>query len=174
MSRVLRCIGLFACLLGIATVVGCGDSKSPGSAEAKDGHDHDHDHDGEHGHGSHAHGSAAKSPATYAEAVEEIAQLCEKLREASATGDVGEMDGPVHAVRPLLTRLPRLAVKASLDEADRKKVDSAIDVLKASFGELDARIHGGAEAGKSFDDVAADIDAAMADLKAISEAGSSS
>ena len=146
-------------VLAIVMLAGCGGAQATSSNVSADPHHHDHDnHSDEHGH---AHS------ASFAEALTEVEELRAAIKTAFAANDWGKADGPVHEIGHLLEEVPKLAAKESLSESDRQLVQQSVDSLMDSFAAVDERIHGGDGAGKSYDEVATQIDEAIADLKAI-------
>lgn len=133
---------------------GCaGESPPPETAAShSDSHnDHDHDHDDD-------------EPETYAAAVAELTEMRDAVKTAFSSDDLKNADGPVHEVGHMLEHLDGLAEKAGLTDEQRVTVKSAQETLFSAFGALDQTIHG-KESGKSWDDVGADIDQAIATLQ---------
>ena len=145
----------------VISLAGCGASGTTASTPPAEKHDHDH-HDHEHGdeHG-HAH------PESLAEALTEVEELHAKIKTAVAADDLETADPPLHELGHLLEELPELAQKESLSEEDQQQVKQAADSLMDSYGAFDERIHGGESKGKSYDEVADQIDEAISKLKAI-------
>jgi hypothetical protein len=141
------------------SVVGCGDAQTAASNPQSKQHDHEHaSHGDEH---EHAH------PQMFAETLTKVDELRTKIKTAFAAGKLDEADGPVHEIGHLLEDSPVLAAKESLSEADQQRIKQSVDSLMECFGALDERVHGGDSAGKSFEEVAARIDSALAELKSI-------
>lgn len=159
MSRVF-CFGLL--IIGSLSLAGCGGEPSTASNPSAESHGHDHEaHGDEHGH---AH------PQSFAEAVAEIDRLRAEIKTSFAAGDLAKADGPVHEIGHLLEELPQLAAKQSLSEAEQQEqVKQAVGSLMDSFAALDERVHGGDSAGKSYEEVAAQIDAAFAELNSVAK-----
>lgn len=151
--------GLFM-LVGIA-LVGCGGTQTTASNPSADQHDHDLEPHGDDHEQAHTE--------SFAEALTEVEELCAEIKTAFAAGDLGKADGPVHEIGHLLEELLELAAKESLSEADQQQVKQAVDSLMNSFAALDERVHGGDSAGKSYDEVATQIDAALAKLKSLGQ-----
>lgn len=159
MSPIVRmsCLGLVA--ITCVSVAGCGGSQTTASNPPSKQQDHDHaSHGDEQGH---AH------PESFAEAVTEVEELCAAIKTAFAADKLEEADGPVHEICHLVEELPALAAKESLSAADQQQIKQSVDALMDSFAALDERVHGGDSAGKSYDEVAAQIDSALAELKSI-------
>ena len=141
------------------TLAGCGGAQTTASDSSADLHDHAHDtHGDEH---EHVHSES------FVEVLTEVEQLLAEIKTAFAADDLETADGPVHGIGHLLEELPQLAAKASPSEPDRQQVKQAVDSLMDGFAALDERVHGGDGAGKSYDEVANQIDEAIATLKAI-------
>ena len=146
-------------MLASISLAGCGSAHTPASTAPADEQDRDmalHADDREHAH-----------PESFAGTLTELDELCAAIKTAFAAGDFKEADGPVHAVGHLLGELPELAAKESASEANRQQVKQAVETLMGSFAALDERVHGGGATGKSYDEVASEIDEALATLKAI-------
>lgn len=149
----------FQCSFGLVVITcislaGCGGGQTTASNPPTDRHGHDHDD----GHVHHE---------SFSEAVGEVESLNAAVKTAFADSDLSTADGPLHEIGHLLEELPELAAQESLSEEDNRQVKQSVDSLMDSFGALDERIHGGAEDGKSYDDVASEIDAALSNLKTI-------
>jgi hypothetical protein len=147
--------GLFV-LVGVA-LIGCGGSETTASSSSVDQQDHEarvDDHE-------HAH------PESFAGAVTKVEELLADIKTSMAAGDLAKADGPVHEVGHLLEKLLELASTESLSEADQQQVERAVDSLMDSFAALDERVHGGESKGKSYDEVAAPIEAALSEVRSI-------
>lgn len=141
MTRLAFCVAL--CLSSLS-LIGCGPAAQ---------HDHHgHDHGGE----KHAH------PETFAAAVTELAELRDKVREAFAKKETQQADELVHDVGHLLEEVGELAEKEKLPPADVLAIKSVVSELAGHFEEVDKQLHG--EKGKSYDEVAKAVDAAIAKL----------
>lgn len=160
---------LMICLVLIGLVMfGCngGSTSSESSDSEATSHPHDgHDHDG-HDHAGHDHGDG-HSPQTLAEAVEVIAKLRDKIQAAWADGDLEKADGPVHELGHVLEGLESLGSQASLTEEQSAELKSTTETLFASFSQLDETIHGKSD-GKTWEDVAEDVNQAIAKLQEVS------
>lgn len=146
-------------------LVGCGGSEpksdSP-SPQAGDSHEHpDHADHAEHDHQDGDH------PQTLSAAVANLEELRAAIEKAFAADDMSEADGPVHQIGHALEAITSLAKKSSLSADEQKVMKEAVDVLFDSFGAIDQRIHGGKEAGKSYADVAEQVETAMTQLKGL-------
>lgn len=146
-------IGIFC----VAGIVGCG-STEPGQSSVEQP-DHGHDHE------SHGDSHASEEAVSFEDALAEVERLHGEIRDAFAAGEPKEADGAVHGIGHLLQDLPELAAEQSLAEADQQQVKEAVESLMDSFAAIDERIHVGEEAGKTYDEVATQIDAALAELK---------
>ncbi len=156
------CLALLA--IACVSVAGCGGAQPAASNPPSTQHDHDHaSHEGEH---EHAHSE------TFAETLTRVDELHANVKAGFTAGKPDEVDGPVHEIGHLLEALPHLADKESMAEADQQQVHQSVDRLMICFAALDERVHGGASAGKSYDEVAAQIDAALAELNSIGKEAS--
>ena len=146
-------------MLASFSLAGCGNGEASNSNGSAGDHDHDHDHGHDHDEHGHAH------PESLAEALTQVEELYAEMKAAFAEDDLEKADGPLHEIGHVLEALPELAAKESLPEADQEQIKTAAEALLDRYGEVDERIHGGE--GKSYDDVAAQVDEAIATLKAI-------
>jgi hypothetical protein len=150
-------LGLFV-VAGVS-LAGCGGSQTTASNSSADHHDHE-THGDEH---KHTH------PESFADALTEVDELRAKVETAFAAGDLAKADGPVHEIGRLLEELPELATKEARSAANQQKVKRAVDSLMECFAELDTRVHGRDSAGKSYAEVADQINAALTDLKSVAK-----
>jgi len=159
---------------------GCDAPQPAASRDAVDEHDHDHDHSqDDHDHGDHAHEEEShgadehaghdhasegqadtehEHPETLAEGVEVVRGLIAKVKSSLGGDDASEADGHVHDLGHLLVDLE---TKAETLEDD---VKGAVTSLIDAFSELDEKIHD--EADPMFDDIAEQVETAMATLDA--------
>jgi hypothetical protein len=157
MNPMFRKLALVLLMHASISLVGCGGAQTTAPNSPADRHDHDHK--------THADGHA--HPESFAAAVTEVEQCRAEIKTAFASDDLAKADGPLHEIGHLLKKLPELAAKEPLSETDQQQVKQAVDSLMDSFAELDERVHSGGRAGKSYDDVANDIDKAIAKVNAI-------
>ena len=151
------------------SLAGCGASGTTASTPPAEKHNHehhDHDHEG-HDHEGHGDEHGHAHPESFAEALTEVVELHAKIKTAVAADDLKTADPPLHELGHLLEELPELAQKESLSEEDQQQVKQAAESLMDSYGAFDERIHGGESKGKSYDEVADQIDEAISKLKAI-------
>lgn len=138
---------------------GCGDAQTGGVKPTTEQHDHDHES---------ADGAGDHAPIeSLSEVIAEVDELRAKIESASAAGNLEEAHEPLHEVGHLLEELSRLAGEASLSEAEQQTVKQSVETLMDSFSAIDERLHAGNDSGASYDEVAAKIDAALSNLKAI-------
>lgn len=142
------CLALVVCM---TCLVGCGTPEATGPASTVDQHNHD----------SHSHTSSKSLD----ELVAKVEELSVTIQDAFNAGDPDKGHGPLHEIGHLLAELPAAAANESLPAAKREQLKQAVDSLMDSFGALDEQLHGGSEEGKSFDNVSAGIEEAMAKLK---------
>jgi hypothetical protein len=160
-------------LLGTSLLIlGCnppGPAPPPASQareQTDHGDDHDADHDkmGEPGHHHHEHGDHDdEHHESYADAVAELDQLRGEVKDALAAGDLKKADGPVHEIGHILEELPELAAKET-ELATDDTIKPAVDDLFECFNDIDLKLHDDG-AGKTYDEVADRIDAAIATLR---------
>lgn len=164
-------------LLSIAcmALAGCNASSPPAAisastSQAKEDHDHDHDgHDhmagkhAEHKHNHEAGHAAEDEPTSYADAVKKVDVLCGAAKDAFAAKDMEKADIPVHKLGHVLEDIPELAAKESLPAEDQEAVKKAVEELFDCFGKIDDKLHG--HEGKTYDEVATRIDAALQTLR---------
>ena len=167
MNRVGRLVPIFL-LLSCLLVFGCNPSPPaprPVSA-ASDGADHaamgddTHDHAG---HDHHEHADHDEHHESYAEAVTELDSLRMAAKDALAAGNLEAADDAVHEIGEILEELPDLAAKEAAIAAD-ETIKPAIKDLYDCFDSIDQKLHG--DVGKTYDEVAERIDAAMKTLRA--------
>jgi hypothetical protein len=163
MKSLLQWSGLYAGLLSVAWLAGCGSSASTDSQPTVERRESDHDHHQGSPAGHHAHGNAK----SLGDALAKVERLRNAIQVAFAAKDLATADGPVHEIGHLLEELPELAAKESLSAKDQQQVKQSVDSLMKSFAALDERVHGGDGAGKSYDDVAGQIDSALTQLKSV-------
>jgi hypothetical protein len=100
---------------------------------------------------------------TYDEAVKALAEMRDKIRDSFAKEDVEAAHGPLHDVGHILEHLPELAKKAGHPDEVQASVKEHTDKLFDLFDKVDRKLHG--EAGAAYDEVSADVDAALAKLE---------
>ena len=154
-------VGFFS--LGLLVLVGCNtaeDQNAPIPADASQVDEHGHAH----GEGGHEHAESL------GEAVEELTELRNTVRDAFAAEDPDTAHGPLHDVGHILEEVSEMAEKEELSEEQLASVKSAVDKLFDSFGAVDKMMHG--EEGSEYSEVSGDIDAAIATLTEIASESS--
>lgn len=162
-SVVVATVGILG--LVVALQGGCGRTETasaPGAGTSGDHSHAEHASEGAHGHGH---------PESLAEAVAEIDRLRGVIQQAFAAQKLSEADPPVHALGHLLDDVPKLAEKAALSTEEQQRVKRALEALYSAFGAVDERVHHGEPEGKSYADVASDIEAAVKLLQEASRQG---
>ena len=148
-------------VLAISTLclIGCGSSEvtRPSSTVEEHGDDHDFSDD------RHEH-TTAKS---LGDMVAKVEKLSRTIQEAFQAGDSEKGHGPLHEIGHLLEEIPPAAANELLTLPQQQRLREAVDSLMNSFGALDEQLHGGSNDGKSFNDVATDIQEALAKLKSV-------
>jgi hypothetical protein len=140
---------------------GCNSGTEEGTPIKADADHHDHDHDhGEHDDHGHKHAES------FAEAVEELVELRNTVRDAFASNDSEAAHGPLHDVGHLLEEVSELAGKEELSAEQMATVKSSVEALFEGFGAVDKKMHD-ATKGSEYSEVAEKIDAAVASLTAI-------
>ena len=114
----------------------------------------------EHAHDEHAH----HHPETLAEAVTEVIELRDTIRDAFTANDPDKAHDPLHEVGHLLETVSDLAKEEKLSDEKLAIVKSSVETLMQSFGEIDKSMHG--QEGASYKDVSTKIDDAV---KALTE-----
>lgn len=166
---------------------GCGGSTPPAPPVA-DNHDHDahdhgeHDHD-EHGHDGHDHGAATTIDAAAAglsaddlvsvdepelpdnlnDAVKQLVELRDKIRDAFKADDADAAHNPLHEVGHLLGGIESLVADGDHDATHKKELDAAVEELFDSYTAVDETFH--SDGGKEYNEVEAKIDAAIQTLQ---------
>ena len=138
-------------LLGFLTFVGCGGSGEealPGTPV--DNHIHE---------GGHEHNHAE----TFDEAVHELAEMRDTIRDGIKADDEGAYHEPLHEVGHVLEILEGFVKE--LPQDDQASATAAIEKLFDLFGQVDAKFHG--SEGVDYADVSAEIDKNIDTLDAI-------
>lgn len=137
----------------LALVAGCAPKVEPAADDhATEAHGEEHDHEHEEHHFE-----------TYDEAVKELGEMRDKIRDSFAKDDVDTAHGPLHEVGHILEQLPELAKKAGHPEEILASVKEDSEKLFDLFDKVDRKLHG--ETGAAYDEVSADVDAALAKLE---------
>lgn len=112
----------------------------------------------------HAHDEHAHHPETLTEAVTELTELRDTVRDAFAANDPDKAHDPLHEVGHILETVSDLAKEEKLSDEKLAIVKSSVETLMQSFGEIDKSMHG--QEGASYKDVSTKIDDA---IKALAE-----
>ena len=163
MTKHISCT-LPALSLAFFVIAGCNTGENqnkPIVADASQVDEHGHDH---HGEGGHDHAES------FGEAVEELAELRDTVRDAFAAEDLDTAHGPLHDVGHLLDEVSELAGKEELTEEQQTAVKSSVDKLFDLFGSVDKMMHG--QEGSEYSEVSDDIDAAIATLSELASSTS--
>lgn len=154
-----------------------GDAGHGDAGHGDDGHGDDgHDHDGEHGHDEHdghdhdgeEHSHDFKS---LSEAVEEIEELRDVIRDEFAAGHADEAHDPLHHIGEVLIATDNL-IKSMDDSEQKTAAAAAVESLLDDFTAVDQGMHGSEESqskGKKYADVSKSVDEAIETLKKGSE-----
>ena len=113
---------------------------------------------------THEHGEGHHHPETLADALTELTELRDTIRDAFAADDTDKAHDPLHEVGHIIEVVQELAEKEKLPEERLAIVKSSTEELFNAFGEVDKTMHGGE--GSTYKDVSGKIDAAMVALKA--------
>ena len=113
---------------------------------------------------THEHGEGHHHPETLADALTELTELRDTIRDAFAADDTDKAHDPLHEVGHIIEVVQELAEKEKLPEERLAIVNSSAEELFNAFGEVDKTMHGGE--GSTYKDVSGKIDAAMVALKA--------
>ncbi|MFN5734097.1 MAG: hypothetical protein ACK6D0_00210 [Planctomyces sp.] len=113
---------------------------------------------------THEHGEGHHHPETLADALTELTELRDTIRDAFAADDTDKAHDPLHEVGHIIEVVQELAEKEKLPEERLAIVKSSAEELFNAFGEVDKTMHGGE--GSTYKDVSGKIDAAMVALKA--------
>jgi len=112
---------------------------------------------------THEHGEGHHHPETLADALTELTELRDTIRDAFAADDTDKAHDPLHEVGHIIEVVQELAEKEKLPEERLAIVKSSTEELFNAFGEVDKTMHGGE--GSTYKDVSGKIDAAMVALK---------
>lgn len=157
MARLLLLIPLSYALAGCGGSTVARNSPTPATVSPGKEHQGDHNHDQPHG--------ADNGPIrTCVEAIQKVMALRAEIQAGFSMKDLDRADGPVHEIGHLLEDFQELAAKESLSDEQRETVKKSIHTLFEAFGTLDKTIHSGK--GKSYVDLAGEIDGAIAALQA--------
>ncbi|MEM9365536.1 MAG: hypothetical protein AAGD07_06030 [Planctomycetota bacterium] len=161
-----------------------------GHDHGHEGHDHDHaghahDHH-DHGDHDHDHGDEtvdagamgisaddlpmlekSNSPSSFADAVAQLGQTRDQIKEGFENDDPESVHGQLHDVGSLLESLEAFVLKAKWDKDVQESAAEAVDSLFDSYGAIDAKLHG--QDGKEYSDVSEAIDTAVATLMGITK-----
>lgn len=138
---------------------GCADtgpvttSQSSGTAAHEDDHRHGDDHN---------------HPESLEDGLKELATLRDTVRDAFAKNDTETAHGPLHDVGHLLEDITALTAKRGLSDEAIATAKQNIETLFDSFGAVDKTMHG--KEGSTYDEVSAEIDAAIQALQALTSA----
>lgn len=144
----------------VVLIPGCGSSsQTQAPIPAASGNDHDHDHDGE----GHEHHHAETLP----EAITELTELRNTIRDAFAKNDTETAHDPLHEVGHVLELIPELAEKQGISGDALSTIKTSVNTLFDAFGNVDKTLHG--QEGSTYSEESAAIDEA---LKAITDAAS--
>tara|TARA_R110002049_G_scaffold2750_2_gene21618 strand:- start:468020 stop:468634 length:615 start_codon:yes stop_codon:yes gene_type:complete len=168
------------------------DSPDETAAASHDDHDHDHegheheghDHEG-HGHGDHDHDHGATTtidadaagldadslvsldepelPDNLADALTELVQLRNTIRDAFKADDLDAAHGPLHEIGRLLGCIESLVKDGGESAEHKEELTVAVDELFDSYTAVDETFH--SDGGKEYSEVAASIDAAVKTLQ---------
>ncbi len=116
--------------------------------------------DGHDNHEGHDHGGAGH-PESLGEALHQLTELRDTVRDAFAAGDLEAAHGPLHSVGHLIDEVSELAAEAGIAEEAVAAIDSNCEILMDSFGEVDKKMHSEDE-GSDYSEVSEKIDAALA------------
>ena len=100
------------------------------------------------------------------DAVAEITNLRDTIRDQAEAGTIADDHEPLHKVGELLEALPDVAAKAKLPTEQQEEIKKKSDELFELFGQVDAKLHG--EEGVDYGDVADEIDSVLAALTDLS------
>jgi hypothetical protein len=113
---------------------------------------------------SSAHGGGHQHATTLAGALKEIEEFRGTIKEAFAKKSPDDAHDALHEIGHVLESVTELAAPAN-DEA-KKSVKTAVDELFDCFGAMDDTLHN-KNTGKTYEEVADRIDAAMSTLNAM-------
>jgi uncharacterized protein YukE len=144
-------------VLSVATIqlTGCEPKPTPkpSNAGAQDhGHDHGHDH---------------PQPKSLADAIKMFEEYRGKIKTAFADKKPEDAHGALHEIGEAIMGIEKFALAASTTDEAKNATKGVIKDLIDSFGDIDKTLHG--QEGKSYDEVAAKVDAAVAALNAMAK-----
>ena len=148
-----------------------------------EGHDHEgHDHEG-HDHEGHDHASSttidadaaglsvddlvsvdeAELPDNLGDAVKQLVQLRDTIRDAFEADDAEAAHIPLHEVGHLLGGIEKLVEKSDEDAEHKKEMAGAVEALFDSYTAVDETFH--SDGGKQYSEVSSSIDDAVKTLQ---------
>ena len=138
------------CLIGF---VGCQDSgKSKVVQKSTSEPLHDEHDESEHPHAD-----------NFDDAVAELAEMQENIKEGFAEDKAEEAEGSLHDVVHVLENLEKFIGESDMDDEVKTSLGEAIESLYSSYGAVDDKLHG--IEGKDYDEVSEQIEAAIKTLQ---------
>lgn len=132
-------------------LIGCEPKTSPPAKNAA-AHDHDHDH---------------PKPTSLAEALKTVDTLRTSVKDAFANKKPEDAHDVLHEIGHAIETLQEFALKAAKTDEAKESAKSAVKDLFDSFGLIDQGMHG--KEGKTYEEVAAKVDAAIATLTSLAK-----
>ena len=142
--------------------------------EGHEGHDHEgHDHASSTSIDADAAGLSADDlvtvdepelPENLGDAVEQLVQLRDTIRDAFEADDADAAHNPLHEVGHLLSGIEKLVEKSDEDAEHKEEMIAAVEELFDSYTAVDETFH--SDGGKKYSEVASKIDAAVKTLQA--------
>jgi hypothetical protein len=132
---------------GVLVFFGCAPAAPPaatvattqaGHAGHDDDHDHEDDHDHDHDHDEH---DDHDHPATVAGGLDELEEVCRKVKESLAAGDLEKADDAVHMAGHLVEDLQKLVADSKPDAAAGAVATAALDEIFDCFDSMDTALH---------------------------------
>lgn len=161
---------MVACLAaGLLGTVGCAPAASPVAVKpSPSAHEHGHDadeHDRDEEHADHDHDHDDHNhPVTVADGIDELEEVCRRVKESLAAGDLKKADDAVHMAGHLVEDLHKLVADWKPETGAKKALDDVFECFDA----MDTVLHSGDEEAARKLDYAAyapRIEAAIETLK---------
>ncbi len=141
---------------GVLVLFGCAPAGPPAAAvtATQAGHDHDEHDDHEHDDHDHDHDDHDdhEHPVTVAGGLDELEDVCRRVKESLAAGDLDKADDSVHMVGHLVEDLQKLVAESKPDADAAAAATKALDEIFDCFDAMDTALHStDAEAARKLD-----------------------
>jgi hypothetical protein len=139
---------------GVLVLFGCAPAGPPAAAvtATQAGHEHDEHDDHEHDDHDHDDHDDHEHPVTVAGGLDELEDVCRRVKESLAAGDLDKADDSVHMVGHLVEDLQKLVAESKPDADAAAAATKALDEIFDCFDAMDTALHStDAEAARKLD-----------------------